>query len=78
MMSPDRLVPGTVPDPVQRTLRDFEEAFDLELRLTVPPSEPGAAPRILYRFHANHSVDTSHLGSIPGTGILHRLRHRFR
>jgi len=48
MMSPDRLVPGTVPDPVQRTLRDFEEAFDLELRLTVPPSEPGAAPRILY------------------------------
>jgi len=48
MMSPDRLVHGTVPDPVQRTLRDFEEAFDLDLRLVAAPSEPGAAAEILY------------------------------
>jgi hypothetical protein len=47
MMSPDRHVQGTVPDPVQRTLRDFEEAFDLDLRLLAPPSEPGAAAEIL-------------------------------
>ena len=48
MISPDRLVPGTVPDPVLRTLADFEEAFDLRVRLMVPPSEPGAAAEILY------------------------------
>lgn len=57
MMSPDRLVQGTVPDPVQRTLQDFEEAFGLELRLFAPPSEPGAASEILY---ATAGVDGRH------------------
>lgn len=48
MMSPDRLVPGTLPDPVLQTLADFEGAFGLRMRLMVPPSEPGAASEILY------------------------------
>ena len=48
MISPDRLVPGTLPDPVLRTLGEFEAAFDLRVRLMVPPSEPGAAAEILY------------------------------
>lgn len=54
MTNPDRLVHATVPDPVQRTLRDFEEAFGIGLRLVAPPSEPGAAAEILY---ATHGVD---------------------
>jgi len=45
------------------------QASDGSVWLASLAGTPGA-PRILYRFHANHSVDTSHLGSIPGTGIL--------
>ena len=48
MTSPDRLVPGTVPDPVLRTLADFEDAFQLRVRLMVLPGEPGTAAEILY------------------------------
>lgn len=38
----------TLPDPVLRTLSDFEEAFGLEVRLMVPPGEPGSAAEIVY------------------------------
>ena len=38
----------TLPDPVLRTLADFEDAFGLEVRLMVPPGEPGTAAEILY------------------------------
>lgn len=48
MSPPDRLVPATLPDPVLRALADFEEAFDLRVRLVVPPPEPGTAAEILY------------------------------
>jgi len=48
MSTPDRLVLGTLPDPVHRTLADFEEAFGLTLRLAVAHSEPGAAAEVLY------------------------------
>lgn len=48
MISPDRLVPGTLPDPVLRTLADFEAAFALQVRIMAPPSEPGTASEILY------------------------------
>lgn len=58
MTSPDRLVHGTVPDPVQRTLRDFEDAFDLEVRLVAQPSEPGAAAEIVY---ASHGLNGRHV-----------------
>lgn len=57
MISPDRLVPGTLPDPVLRTLADFESAFGLRVRLIVPPSEPGAASEILYATEGAHGVD---------------------
>ena len=48
MSPPDRLVPVTLPDPVLRALADFEAAFDLRVRLMVPPPEPGTAAEILY------------------------------
>jgi sigma-B regulation protein RsbU (phosphoserine phosphatase) len=38
----------TLPDPVLRTLADFEAAFGLEVRLMVPPGEPGTAAEIVY------------------------------
>jgi phosphoserine phosphatase RsbU/P len=61
MSPPDRLVPATLPDPVLRALADFEEAFDLRVRLMVPPPEPGTAAEILYatdesRGHAGRGV----------------------
>jgi sigma-B regulation protein RsbU (phosphoserine phosphatase) len=45
---PGRLVLGTLPDPIQRVLADFESAFGAVLRLVVSPSEPGAASEVLY------------------------------
>lgn len=64
MIPPDRLVPGTLPDPVLRTLADFEEAFDLRVRLMVPPPEPGAAAEILYA--------TDDTEGAPDSGVLAR------
>jgi len=43
-----RLVQGTLPEPVVRTLVAFEDAFDAKLRLLSLPSEPGAASEVLY------------------------------
>ncbi len=48
MSAPDRLVLGTLPDPVHRTLAEFEEAFGLTLRLSFVHGEPGAAAQVLY------------------------------
>ncbi len=48
MSVPDRLVLGTLPDPVHRTLAEFEDAFGLTLRLSFAHHEPGAASEILY------------------------------
>jgi phosphoserine phosphatase RsbU/P len=43
-----RLVLGALPDPVLRTLAQFETAFGAVLRLTVPAGEPGAADEVIY------------------------------
>ena len=48
MSVPGRLVLGALPDPVLRTLGDFERAFGAVLRLTVPAGESGAADEVLY------------------------------
>jgi len=45
---PGRLVLGALPDPVSRTLADFERSFGAVLRLTVPAGESGAADEVLY------------------------------
>ena len=48
-MSPSgRLVLGALPDPVLRTLADFERSFGAVVRLTVPAGESGAADEVLY------------------------------
>ena len=47
-MSPGRLVLGALPDPVLRTLADFERSFGAVVRLTVPAGESGAADEVLY------------------------------
>ncbi|NJD19070.1 MAG: GAF domain-containing protein, partial [Gemmatimonadetes bacterium] len=66
MSSPDRLVPATLPDPVLRALTDCEEAFELRVRLMVPPPEPGMAAEILYATDASRGL--------PGQGVLTRRR----
>jgi len=43
-----RLVLGALPDPVLRTLADFERSFGAVVRLTVPAGESGAADEVLY------------------------------
>ncbi len=48
MSSPDRLVLGTLPEPVARILEAFEDAFEVGLRLSVSPADPGGAVEILY------------------------------
>ncbi|HET9949210.1 MAG TPA: GAF domain-containing SpoIIE family protein phosphatase [Longimicrobiales bacterium] len=48
MSAPGRLVLGTLPDPVLRTLASFEQAFSAVLRLSLTPSEPGTADEVLY------------------------------
>ena len=52
MSVPGRLVPGAslgaLPDPILRTLTQFERAFGAVLRLTVAAREPGAADEVLY------------------------------
>ena len=45
---PGRLVLGALPDPVLRTLADFEEAFGAVVRLKQVATEPGAADEVLY------------------------------
>jgi sigma-B regulation protein RsbU (phosphoserine phosphatase) len=47
-VSPGRLVLGALPDPVLRTLADFERSFGAVVRLTVPAGESGAADEVLY------------------------------
>ncbi len=48
MSGPGRLVLGALPDPILRTLAQFERAFGAVLRLTVATREPGAAYEVLY------------------------------
>ena len=48
MSVPGRLVLGALPDPILRTLTQFERAFGAVLRLTVAAGEPGAADEVLY------------------------------
>jgi sigma-B regulation protein RsbU (phosphoserine phosphatase) len=43
-----RLVLGALPDPVLRTLADFEKSFGAVVRLSVPAGESGAADEVLY------------------------------
>jgi len=43
-----RRVLGALPEPVLRTLHDFESAFQASLQLIVPPAEPGAASEVIY------------------------------
>ena len=59
MTPPDRLVPGTLPDPILRTLADFEKAFELRVRLLIPPPEPGAAAEMLYATDGPRGRDAS-------------------
>ncbi len=66
MSAPDRLVLGTLPDPVYRTLADFEDAFGLTLRLAVAHSEPGAAAEVLY-------VSEGYDPSVAGSGGPDRI-----
>ena len=47
MSVPGRLVLGALPDPVLRTLADFERSFGATVRLTVPAGESGAADEVL-------------------------------
>lgn len=48
MTPPDRRREGTLPEPVLRTIAEFEDAFGLFLRLLGPPAEDAAAP-VAYR-----------------------------
>ncbi len=48
MTAADRLVLGTLPAAVLKTLADFENTFGASLRLIVPPPEPGAASEVVY------------------------------
>ncbi|MGE0160105.1 MAG: PP2C family protein-serine/threonine phosphatase [Gemmatimonadales bacterium] len=52
MSVPGRLVLGALPDPVLRTLADFEASFGALVRLTVPAGESGAADEVLYASRA--------------------------
>jgi len=45
---PGRLVLGALPDPILRTLAQFEGAFGAVLRLTLAAGEPGAADEVVY------------------------------
>jgi sigma-B regulation protein RsbU (phosphoserine phosphatase) len=49
---PGRLVLGALPEPVLRTLGDFERSFGATVRLTVPAGESGAADEVLYTSQA--------------------------
>ncbi|MEE2899435.1 MAG: GAF domain-containing SpoIIE family protein phosphatase [Gemmatimonadota bacterium] len=48
MTAADRLVLGTLPAAVLKTLADFENTFGASLRLIVPPPEPGPASEVVY------------------------------
>ncbi len=72
MSTPGRHVLGTLPEPVLDTLREFERAFDVRFRLTIPPPEPGAAAEILYASggfdgngsHVSRRVRTEHVWDV--------------
>ncbi|MDA0328487.1 MAG: SpoIIE family protein phosphatase [Gemmatimonadetes bacterium] len=59
MNKPDRLVLGTLPDPILQTLADFEGAFGAVLRLIVPAGDPGAADEVLYQTDGHDHSDTT-------------------
>jgi len=65
--APDRLVLGTLPDPVQKTVADFEEAFGIGVRLSVEaPDVEGAGAG--YLPGRESGTDTQVLYSTNGTG----------
>jgi phosphoserine phosphatase RsbU/P len=57
--SPDRLVLGTLPEPVLQTLTSFERAFGAALRIILPAQEPGAADEVLYQTNGVEPFDGS-------------------
>ena len=62
MSTPGRLVLGALPDPVLRTLADFEKSFGAIVRLSVPAGESGAADEVLYATRAFDSTATDVTG----------------
>ncbi len=66
MSTPGRLVLGALPDPVLRTLADFERSFGAVVRLSVPAGESGAADEVLYatRAYDATSSDAPCLGAL--------------
>lgn len=54
---PGRLVLGALPDPVLRTLGQFEQAFGSVVRLKLVATEPGAADEVLYASPGFDHVD---------------------
>jgi sigma-B regulation protein RsbU (phosphoserine phosphatase) len=63
---PGRLVLGALPDPVLRTLADFERAFGATVRLTVPAGESGAADEVLY---ASQAFRPGKLGAVCRSSV---------
>jgi len=71
LSAPGRLVLGTLPEPVLKTLAHFEEAFGAVLRLIVLPSEPGAADEVLYASEGSQRAQGASLSRstiIPNVG----------
>jgi len=72
--APDRLVLGALPDPVLRTLADFEKSFGAVVRLSVPAGESGAADEVLYATKdfdpASTDVMCKSTLSVPGGSAL--------
>ena len=66
MSVPGRLVLGALPEPVSRTLADFERSFGAVLRLTVPAGESGAADEVLY---ASPAVGSKTTGAVCRSSV---------
>jgi sigma-B regulation protein RsbU (phosphoserine phosphatase) len=71
---PGRLVLGALPDPVLKTLADFEQSFGAVVRLKRVATEPGAADEVLYATagfgHADEDPASSGSLSYVGGEVL--------